>query len=123
MRLHRFAVACDAFLQVIRYVILALDVSAHLEKSDLRPTRISFLRHALLLHLPCIRHPLLPPSHMSPRFMLPPFIEEFFDQNPLSQLAIVVTRDGRAELISPLSSNARTHVAKVLATLITSRSR
>ena len=60
---------------------------------------------------------------MSPRFMLPPFIEEFFDQNPLSQLAIVVTRDGRAELISPLSSNARTHIAKVLATLSTSRSR
>ena len=36
----------DAAAQVIRYVILALDVSAHLEKSDLRPTRISFLRRA-----------------------------------------------------------------------------
>lgn len=81
---------------VIRYVVLALDVSAHLEKTDLRPTRISFLR-----------------------FILPPFIDEFFDQNPLSQLAVVVTRDGRAELISPLSSNARTHIAKVLATLST----
>jgi transcription initiation factor TFIIH subunit 2 len=52
---------------------------------------------------------------------MPNIITEFFDQNPLSQLAVVVTRDGRAELISPLSSNARSHVAKVLSTLSTSR--
>lgn len=82
----------------------------------MRPTRISFLRSTrsqprrLFLSRFC-------------RFILPPFIDEFFDQNPLSQLAVVVTRDGRAELISPLSSNARTHIAKVLATLSTSRSR
>lgn len=30
-------------------------------------------------------------------------MSEYFDQNPISQLAILVTREGQAERISPLS--------------------
>ncbi|KAK4054996.1 hypothetical protein OIO90_003337 [Microbotryomycetes sp. JL221] len=41
------------------------------------------------------------------------FITEFFDQNPISQLAIVVTRDGQAERLTPLGGNPVDHL-KVL---------
>lgn len=38
------------------------------------------------------------------------FIEEFFDQNPICQLGIIVMKDKRAEKLSELSGNARKHV-------------
>ncbi|KAM0791729.1 hypothetical protein ACM66B_003997 [Microbotryomycetes sp. NB124-2] len=41
------------------------------------------------------------------------FITEFFDQNPISQMAIVVTRDGQAERMTPLGGNPVDHL-KVL---------
>lgn len=34
------------------------------------------------------------------------FVSEFFDQNPISQMAIVVTRDGQAERLSPLGGES-----------------
>lgn len=34
------------------------------------------------------------------------FVTEFFDQNPISQMAIVVTRDGQAERMSPLGGES-----------------
>jgi transcription initiation factor TFIIH subunit 2 len=37
------------------------------------------------------------------------FIHEYYDQNPLSHLGFVVVKDGEAEILSPLSSNAKTH--------------
>lgn len=33
------------------------------------------------------------------------FVTEFFDQNPISQLGIIVTRDGGAERVCALSGN------------------
>ena len=38
------------------------------------------------------------------------FVEEFFDQNPLSQLGIVVTWKGAAEKLSELSGNKSVHL-------------
>ncbi len=38
------------------------------------------------------------------------FIHEFYDQNPLSQLGVIVTRDGLAEKISELSGNPTLHL-------------
>eukprot|EP00953_Heterococcus_sp_UTEX-ZZ885_P029370 15593-Heterococcus_DN1.PRE.1 len=35
------------------------------------------------------------------------FVRGFFDQNPLSQLGIIITRDGRAEKITDLSGNPK----------------
>lgn len=32
---------------------------------------------------------------------------EFFDQNPISQMAILITREGSAERLSPLSGAFR----------------
>lgn len=39
------------------------------------------------------------------------FIHEFFDQNPLSLLGIIMTRDGQAEILSPLSSSPSAHIS------------
>lgn len=41
--------------------------------------------------------------------MLQIFVNEFYDQNPLSHLGFVLVKNGEAELLSPLSSNSRTH--------------
>jgi transcription initiation factor TFIIH subunit 2 len=37
------------------------------------------------------------------------FINEFFDQNPISQLGIIVTRDGIAEKLTELGGNPSDH--------------
>ena len=37
------------------------------------------------------------------------FIEDFFDQNPLSQLGIIATRKSLAEKISEMSGNKTAH--------------
>jgi transcription initiation factor TFIIH subunit 2 len=41
--------------------------------------------------------------------LLQEFIREYFDQNPLSHLGFIILRDGEAEILSPLSSNAKVH--------------
>ncbi|CAN0476854.1 unnamed protein product, partial [Scytosiphon promiscuus] len=38
------------------------------------------------------------------------FVTNYFDQNPLSQLGILVTREGRAEKITELSGNPKAHM-------------
>lgn len=43
------------------------------------------------------------------------FITEFFEQNPISQLAIIGMRDGLAESISEISGNPAQHIAKLQA--------
>lgn len=42
--------------------------------------------------------------------MLEIFIDEFFDQNPICQLGIILMKDKRAEKLSDLSGSARKHV-------------
>lgn len=38
------------------------------------------------------------------------FLKEFFDQNPISQIGLIVTRNKRGERISDLSSNLNVHL-------------
>lgn len=38
------------------------------------------------------------------------FIEEFFDQNPISQIGIILMHNKRAEKVSDLAGNARKHI-------------
>ena len=38
------------------------------------------------------------------------FVASFFEQNPISTLAVIAIRDGRAELLAELSCNARQHL-------------
>eukprot|EP00898_Chlorokybus_atmophyticus_P003211 jgi/Chlat1/3891/Chrsp26S04175 len=66
---------------MIRYLYVVLDLSRAVAETDFRPSRLS------------------------------KFIVEFFDQNPLSQLGLIVTRNGVAEKLTELSASPGTHSA------------
>jgi transcription initiation factor TFIIH subunit 2 len=51
--------------------------------------------------------------------VLQQFVRTFFDENPLSQLGIIVLRNGVAERLSELSSSPEAHIAKLRANLDT----
>eukprot|EP00904_Undaria_pinnatifida_P003730 jgi/Undpi1/13358/HiC_scaffold_8.g03017.m1 len=72
---------------MIRYLYLAIDLSKTMSEGDMRPSRL-----AVTLRI------------------VQNFVTNYFDQNPLSQLGILVTRDGRAEKITELSGNPKAHV-------------
>lgn len=42
--------------------------------------------------------------------LLEDFIEEFFYQNPISQLGVIITRNKRAEKVSDLTGNSKKHI-------------
>jgi transcription initiation factor TFIIH subunit 2 len=63
-------------------VYLLVDGSQSMAELDLKPTRIEFSLK-----------------------LLTAFVDEFFDQNPLSQMGIILTRDGLAEKILDLTGN------------------
>jgi transcription initiation factor TFIIH subunit 2 len=42
--------------------------------------------------------------------LLEGFIDEFFDQNPISQMGIIITKNKRAEKVSELAGNPRKHI-------------
>lgn len=45
--------------------------------------------------------------------MLEIFIDEFFDQNPISQMGVIIMHNKRAERISDLAGNARKHIKAI----------
>eukprot|EP01031_Cornospumella_fuschlensis_P043939 gene43939-53721_t len=59
---------------LIRFLVLALDCADSAQERDFRPTRLEVCRQS------CRQ-----------------FITQFFDQNPISQLALAVTKDRIAE--------------------------
>ena len=67
---------------MIRYMQLVVDLSSAASASDFRPTRLAVMVEAVEA-----------------------FIKEFFDQNPLSHLGIVLIRNGVAEILTELSSS------------------
>lgn len=71
----------------MRHVYLILDCSEAMGIPDLKPTR--FLNTLKMLQL---------------------FIEEFFDQNPISQVGIILLKNKRAEKIADLAGNYKNHV-------------
>lgn len=72
---------------IIRNLILVIDMSSSMLEKDLRPNR-----HALTIT------------------NVIQFITEFFDQNPISQLGIIVMRNGIAQLVSQVSGNPQDHI-------------
>ncbi|CCC69870.1 hypothetical protein NCAS_0D02890 [Naumovozyma castellii] len=72
---------------IIRTLILTLDCSEAMVEKDLRPTR-----HAMMIQYAI------------------DFIHEFFDQNPISQIGIVIMRNGLAHLVSQVSGNPQDHI-------------
>ncbi|SMN18658.1 similar to Saccharomyces cerevisiae YLR005W SSL1 Component of the core form of RNA polymerase transcription factor TFIIH [Maudiozyma saulgeensis] len=72
---------------IIRTLILTLDCSESMTEKDLRPTR-----HAMMIQYSI------------------DFIHDFFDQNPISQVGIVIMRNGLAQLVSQVSGNPQDHI-------------
>ncbi|CCF60139.1 hypothetical protein KAFR_0J00710 [Kazachstania africana CBS 2517] len=72
---------------IIRNLILTLDCSESMLEKDLRPSR-----HAMMIQYAI------------------DFVHEFFDQNPISQIGIVIMRNGLAQLVSQVSGNPQDHI-------------
>ena len=72
---------------LIRYMVVVLDASLSAAEKDFRPSRLQASKNGLIK-----------------------FISEFYDQNPISQLAFAVTRDRGAEKLSDLSGSKKAHV-------------
>lgn len=75
-------------LGMMRHVCLIIDMSQSMLDQDLKPNRLC-----------------------SSLKLLESFVEEYFDQNPISQLGIICTKNKRAEKISELSGNPRRHIS------------
>ncbi|CCK68947.1 TFIIH/NER complex subunit SSL1 KNAG_0B05150 [Huiozyma naganishii CBS 8797] len=72
---------------IIRTLILTLDCSESMTEKDLRPNR-----HAMMIQYAI------------------DFVHEFFDENPISQIGIVIMRNGLAHLVSSVSGNPQDHL-------------
>jgi transcription initiation factor TFIIH subunit 2 len=81
---------------MIRYLELVIDLSKAASINDMRPLRSVAMFGAAQ-----------------------DFIRSFFDENPLSQLGIVIMRDGVARQITELSSSPEMHIEKLKANLDT----
>nr|XP_033340435.1 general transcription factor IIH subunit 2-like [Megalopta genalis]XP_033340436.1 general transcription factor IIH subunit 2-like [Megalopta genalis]XP_033340437.1 general transcription factor IIH subunit 2-like [Megalopta genalis] len=79
-----------ARLGMMRHLYIILDASESMGNQDLKPTR--FLCSLKLLE---------------------DFIDEFFYQNPISQLGVIVTRNKRAEKVSDLGGNSKKHIKEL----------
>ncbi|OQN99966.1 hypothetical protein B0A48_14171 [Cryoendolithus antarcticus] len=75
---------------IIRHTVLILDQSVAMIEKDLRPTR----------HLLTLTYTVA-------------FVQEYFEQNPISQLGILGMRDGVAERISDMGGNPNNHISAV----------
>lgn len=75
---------------IIRNLVLVLDLSSAMLEKDLRPNRYQLMLNYTI-----------------------EFVTEFFDQNPISQLAIIGMRDGLATLVSDLGGNPHSHIEKL----------
>jgi transcription initiation factor TFIIH subunit 2 len=72
---------------IIRYVYLVIDMSKAMHANDFRPNRASAMRS-----------------------LLSSFIVDFLGENPISQLGIIILRNGRAEKLSELSGSKSAHL-------------
>jgi len=73
-------------LGMMRHVFLVLDASEAMTDQDLKPTR-----------------------QLCTAKLLEGFVDEFFDQNPISQMGMISMRNKRAEKISELAGNSKKH--------------
>ncbi len=81
---------------MIRYLQLVVDLSKAASLTDMRPVRSAIMFH-----------------------VVQQFIRAFFDANPLSQLGIIVLRNGVAERLTELSSSPEVHIQKLKSSLDT----
>lgn len=72
---------------LIRYTVLALDISSSLLEKDMRPSRLTVVRENAEA-----------------------FIHQYFDQNPISQLSVITTSDRTSSKLTDLSGNPKHHI-------------
>ncbi|CAG8459786.1 925_t:CDS:2 [Ambispora gerdemannii] len=72
---------------ILRHMFIVIDLSEVMLEKDLRPSRLE-----------------LTLSYTEQ------FIQEYFDQNPISQVGIIVTKDGIAQKLTELSGNPMDHI-------------
>ncbi|OUM60143.1 hypothetical protein PIROE2DRAFT_63340 [Piromyces sp. E2] len=75
---------------IIRNLFVIIDLSNSMAEKDLKPSRRDLTFN-----------------------LLEQFINEYFDQNPISQLGIIVTRDGLSEKLTELSGNSSEHIEEL----------
>lgn len=75
---------------LIRYLLITLDCSKAAEDIDYRPSRIQVCKD-----VSCS------------------FITSYFDQNPISQLGVAISRDRIVEQVTELSGNPTNHISKL----------
>lgn len=75
---------------LIRYLLIAIDCSKASAETDYKPCRLQVSKS-------CVKK----------------FITEYFDQNPISQVSLAVTRDRVAQKITDLSGNPRSQIHKL----------
>ncbi|CAL1615041.1 unnamed protein product [Knipowitschia caucasica] len=75
-------------LGMMRHLFVVVDCSRSMEDQDLKPTRLA-----------------------STLKLLEKFVEEYFDQNPISQVGIITTKNKRAEKLTELAGNPSKHVS------------
>ncbi|KAM7541921.1 hypothetical protein Aperf_G00000017788 [Anoplocephala perfoliata] len=76
----------NAFNLAVRHLYLVIDLSSAMLERDLHPSRI-------ICTIKCLKN----------------FVENFFDQNPLSQLGIITTSSSKAKVLSALSGGLVRH--------------
>jgi len=72
---------------MIRFLYVVVDLSQAVNEADMRPSRLAVVSGILYK-----------------------FFREYFNQNPLSQLGLVVTRNGVAERLTELSGSPESHI-------------
>ncbi|KAJ1443805.1 general transcription factor II H, polypeptide 2 [Ochromonadaceae sp. CCMP2298] len=72
---------------LIRYMVLAIDSSKSAAENDYKPCRLEVSKA-------CTKN----------------FIAEYFDQNPISQIGLILTRDRSAQRLSEMSGNPKNHI-------------
>ncbi|XP_054713295.1 general transcription factor IIH subunit 2-like [Uloborus diversus] len=75
-------------LGMMRHLYVIIDMSEAMSEPDLKPTR-----------------------YLCTLKLLENFISEYFDQNPISQIGIIITKNKRAEKITELAGNPKQHIS------------
>lgn len=77
-------------LGMMRHLYVLVDCTENMSSQDLKPTRL--ICTAKLLEM---------------------FVEEYFDQNPISQLGVIAMKNKRAEKIAELAGSCRKHIKSI----------
>ncbi|KAG7490063.1 general transcription factor IIH subunit 2-like [Solea senegalensis] len=75
-------------LGMMRHLYVVIDCSRTMEDQDLKPNRLT-----------------------STLKLMEAFVDEYFDQNPISQVGIITTKNKRAEKLTDLAGNPKKHIA------------